>query len=72
MLSNSINILDATLIYLYNPKSEFLDDINIGCLKENDQKKAIKLIIKNIKFVLDYQTMMSNFLQLKVFWQQLM
>jgi exonuclease III len=39
--SQFIKILDATLKYLYNKKSEFLicGDINIDHLNENNQKK---------------------------------
>jgi hypothetical protein len=41
--------LDATLKYLYNPKTEFLicGDINIDCLNENNQKNKINKHITN-------------------------
>jgi hypothetical protein len=43
--------LDATLKYLYNPKSEFIihGDININYLNENNQKTS-KLVTKDIQF----------------------
>jgi exonuclease III len=43
-----IERLDATLKYLYNPKSEFIicGDININYLNENNQKKQVSSLLK--------------------------
>jgi hypothetical protein len=41
-------MLDATLKYLYNPKSEFLicGDRNINYLNENNQKKQLNSLLR--------------------------
>jgi hypothetical protein len=45
MLSNSVKILDVPLNYLFSPKSDFLDDININSVKENNLKKQLNSLL---------------------------
>jgi exonuclease III len=52
--------LDATLKYLYNPKSEFIicGEININYLNESSQKKQVKSLLRtyNLSHTVNFAT----------------
>jgi hypothetical protein len=58
--------LDATVKYLYNPKSEFIicGDININYLNKSSQRKASKLFTGDMQAVthtVNFATKVWNF-----------
>jgi exonuclease III len=62
-LNQFIKRLDATLKYLYNPKSEFLicGDINVDCLNDNWKKKKNSLLTThNLFHTVNFATTAQN------------